>query len=597
MDAELAGEANGLQRVVRTILFADLVESCRLAEADEAGTAARWRQLRAVIENRIVPRHHGRLIRTEGDGLMMLFDHPLLAARCALDIQNACVLSADGEGGAPAEPLMLRESLHEAEIFADERDVYGRGVNLAARLYNLAGPGEIVISDCVHARIAGAFDACIEDLGECHLRHLAHPVHAYRLGGPGPRPVIAPSAAGGGVLRPSIAVIPFVSRCLEARHEVLGEILADDIITNLSAADELRVISRLSTSTLRELHMSASQAGAQLDARYVLSGAYRTYGGKIVLTVELADTKLECVVWGETMTDSIDALIGGDSALVAHIHDAVGTAVVSHELDRARSQALPTLESSTLLLSSIALMHRGVRDEFERAGQMLDVLAERARRQATPNAWLAKWHVLRYNRGWTTDRVGEAHLALACARRALDADSHSSMALAVEGFVLTNLLKQLDAGEDCYKRALEANPNDSLAWLLKGTLHAFRGDGDEAVASTGRALALSPLDPLRSFYESLCATAALSARQYTRVIELAEHSLRHSPNNTSTLRALAIAQVELGFIDEARLTIGKVLAIEPYLTVRSFLERSPSAEFETGRIWSDALRRAGLPLQ
>ncbi|EKS70094.1 MULTISPECIES: adenylate/guanylate cyclase domain-containing protein [Caballeronia] len=599
MNAELAGTANVLQRVVRTILFADLVESCRLAEADEAGTAARWRNLRAVIENRIVPEHQGRLIRTEGDGLMMLFEHALPAARCALDIQAACRASAAdrGDGNAGAEPLMLRESLHETELFADERDVYGRGVNLAARLYNLAGPGEIVMSDCVQARLAGVFDACIEDLGECHLRHLAHPVHAFRLGGPGPRPVIAPNAIGAAVLRPSIAVIPFASRCLDASHDVLGEILADDIIIGLSGSDELRVISRLSTSALRDRSANASQAGALLDARYVLSGAYRTHGGKIVLAVELADTKLACVVWGETLTDSIDAVIAGESTLVAHIHTSVGTRIVAHELERTRSQSLPTLESSTLLLGSIALMHRGVRDEFERAGQMLDVLAERARGQATPYAWLAKWHVLRFNRGWTTDRVGEAHSALACSRRALDADSRSSMALAVEGFVRTNLLKQLDAGEDCYERALEANPNDSLAWLLKGTLHAFKGEGDEAVAATGHALALSPLDPLKSFYESLCATAALSARQYERVIELAEHSLRNGPNNTSTLRALAIAQAELGLVDDARLTIRKVLAIEPHLTVRGFLERSPSAAFETGRIWSDALRRAGLPLQ
>ncbi|SAK48532.1 Adenylate and Guanylate cyclase catalytic domain protein [Caballeronia temeraria] len=599
MDSELAGTANVLQRVVRTILFADLVESCRLAEADEAGTAARWRNLRAVIENCIVPRHNGRLIRTEGDGLMMLFEHALPAARCALDIQAACRSNAGarGEAEAAAEPLMLRQSLHETELFADERDVYGRGVNLAARLYNLAGPGEIVMSDCVHARLAGVFDACEEDLGECHLRHLAQPVHAYRLGGPGPRPVIPPNAPGAMVLRPSIAVIPFASRCLEANHDVLGDILADDIITGLSGSDELRVISRLSTAMLRERGASAAQAGALLDARYVLSGAYRTHGGKIVLTVELADTKLECVVWGETLTDSIDAVVAGESTLVAHIHTSVGTRIITHELERTRSHSLPTLESSTLLLSSIALMHRGVRDEFERAGQMLDVLAERARSQATPYAWLAKWHVLRFNRGWTSDRVGEAHSALACARRALDADSRSSMALAVEGFVRTNLLKQIDAGEDCYERALEANPNDSLAWLLKGTLHAFKGEGEEAVASTGHALALSPLDPLRSFYESLCATAALSARQYARVIELAEHSLRNGPNNTSTLRALAIAQAELGLVDDARLTIGKVLAIEPHLTVRSFLERSPSAAFETGRIWSDALRRAGLPLQ
>jgi tetratricopeptide (TPR) repeat protein len=242
-------------------------------------------------------------------------------------------------------------------------------------------------------------------------------------------------------------------------------------------------------------------------------------------------------------------------------------------------------------------MHRGVRDEFERAGQMLEVLAERGRRQAVPNAWLAKWHVLRFNRGWTSDRLGEAQYALDCAKRALDADSESSMALAVEGFVQTNLLKRLDEGEELYEHALQVNPNDSLAWLLKGTLHAFKGEGQQAVDSTENALALSPLDPLRNFYESLSATAALSAGQYERAIELAQRALRVGRNNTSTLRALAIAQSELGMMDAARATVRKVLAIEPGLTMRNYLERSPSAAYATGRIWSEALGRAGLPAQ
>jgi len=593
MNAESLAAVNDLHRVVRTILFADLVESCRLAETDEEGTAARWRGLRMAIEMRIVPEYRGRLIRTEGDGLMIVFEQALPAARCALEIQRTCRLTATS--GACGDPLLLRMSLHETELFTDERDVYGCGVNLAARLYNLAGPGEIVLSERMLDRLGAGFDTSMEDLGECHLRHLSQPVHAYRLGGPGPRPLVASRTAFASQLRPSIAVIPFAARCIEPKHYVLGEILADEIIGALSRSAQLLVISRLSTSALRERHASGEEVSALLDARYVVSGGYSTHDGKLVLSAELADTRRHCVVWAQTLSDSIEAIVAGESELVEQIIQTIGMAIVSHELEHARSQALPTLESSTLLLSAIALMHRGAREEFERAGQMLEVLAERARRQATPYAWLAKWHVLRFNRGWTSDRLGEAQRALDCARRALDADSQSSMALAVEGFVQTNLLKQLDAGEERYECALHVNPNDSLAWLLKGTLHAFKGEGQQAVASTGRALALSPLDPLRNFYESLGATAALSAGQYERAIELAQHSLRGGRSNTSTLRALAIAQSELGMMDAARATVREVLAIEPGLTVCKYLERSPSAAYATGRIWSEALGRAGLP--
>ncbi|KND61202.1 Adenylate cyclase [Candidatus Burkholderia verschuerenii] len=594
MDRGTAVEASHLQRVTRTILFADLVESCRLAEADEEGTATRWRGLRMAIETRIVPGHHGRLVRTEGDGLMIVFEEALEAAHCALDIQRMCRRGASAQPGV--EPLLLRESLHETDLLADQRDVYGRGVNLAARLYNLAGPGEIVISERIRERLAQNCKDQIEDLGECHLRHLARPVHAYRLGGPGPRPVIAPGAAAHAQpLRASVAVIPFAARAVEPGHEALGEILADEIIAALSRCDRLQVISRLSTSVLRNQRLSARETSALLDARYVLSGAYRTSRDRLILSAELADARSDCVVWAQTMSDSIGAIVLGESDLAAQLRQGVGAAVVAHELDRARTQSLPTLESSMVLLNAIALMHRGVFEEFERAGQMLEVLAERARRQATPYAWLAKWHVLRFNRGWTTDRLGEAQAALDCAKAALDADSQSSIALAVEGFVQTNLLRELDIGEARYSRALEVNPNDSLAWLLKGTLHAFKGEGDEAVAATSYALSLSPLDPLRNFYESLCATAALSAKEYKSAIRLAQASPRGGPTNTSTLRALAIAQSELGLLDDARATVARVLAIEPGLTVKRYLERSPSAGYETGRIWSTALQRAGLP--
>jgi tetratricopeptide (TPR) repeat protein len=256
---------------------------------------------------------------------------------------------------------------------------------------------------------------------------------------------------------------------------------------------------------------------------------------------------------------------------------------------------LPTLEISTLLMSAIVLMHRGVADDFNRARDMLEVVIERARRQALPHAWLAKWHVLRFNRGWTDDRSGEANVALECTRRALDADPECSLALTIDGFAHTNLLKQLDVAQQRYALALSVNPNDSLAWLLKGTLHAFEGEGEEAVDATERALRLSPLDPLRYFYESLGATAALSAGRYERAVELAQRSLRVNRTNTSTLRALAIAQSLLGNVEAARLTVGEVLAIEPTLTVQRYLERSPSGAYKTGKIWSEALRQAGLP--
>lgn len=580
-------------RVVRTVLFMDLVESCRLMEDDEAAAAARWRTLKVRIENDIVPNRHGRLIRTEGDGLMVTFTCVQDGLAATFAVQRA---SAKANAGLPArQHMLLRMSLHVTEMFEDERDVYGRGVNLAARLYTLAGPGEIVVSAQVRDQLTSELDADIEDLGECHLKHFEHPVRAFRIGPPGPRPVIDAGSSFLPGLRPTIAVIPFASRAARADERVLGEVLADEIISSLSRTSELQVISRLSTTAFREREASLGDISAFLGARYVLSGAYRVSDDRLILVAELAEAKSGHVLWSESLKGQVTQIMCGEDELIDRVVGEVSNEIIHRELQRARSQALPTLESSTLLMSAIVLMHRGVSYDFNRARDMLEVLIERTRRQALPHAWLGKWHVLRFNRGWTNDRVSEAHAALECTGRALDADPDCSLALTIDGFAHTNLLKQLDVAQERYGQALSVNPNDSLAWLLKGTLHAFEGEGEEAVDATERALHLSPLDPLRYFYESLGATAALSAGRYQRAVELAQRSLRVNRTNTSTLRALAIAQSLLGNIEDAQATVGEVLALEPTLTVQSYLERSPSGAFQTGKIWSEALRQAGLP--
>jgi len=571
----------------------DLVESCRLIQDNEAEAAARWRMFKARIEREIVPAYRGRLTRTEGDGLLVTFVELRDALAATFAIQRA---SREANAGLPpSRHMLLRMGVHVTELFEDERDVYGRGVNLAARLYTLAGPGEIVVSAQVRDQLTPELDADIEDLGECHVKHFDQPVRAYRIGPPGPRPVIERGAAFMPELRPTIAVIPFAARGGEAAQQVLGEVMADEIISSLSRTAELQVISRLSTTAFRERDATLDEISAFLGARYVLSGAYRTAGDQVVLVTELAEAKSRHILWTQSIRGNSTHIMLGDDELIDRVVAEVSGAIIDRELQRARSQALPSLESSTLLMSAIVLMHRGVSHDFERARDMLEALIDRARRQALPHAWLGKWHVLRFNRGWTDDRTGQARAALDCTRRALDADPECSLALTIDGFVHTNLLKQLDVGQLRYESALSVNPNDSLAWLLKGTLHAFEGEGEDAVDATERALRLSPLDPLRYFYESLGATAALSAGRYERAVELAQRSLRVNRTNTSTLRALAIAQSLLGDLEAARLTVNQVRALEPALTVKTYLERSPSGAYKTGKIWSEALRQAGLP--
>jgi TolB-like protein/Tfp pilus assembly protein PilF len=571
----------------------DVVESVRLIEENEETAVRRWRAMVDRISTQILPATDGRLVKSLGDGMLLEFAHVQPAISAAFTIQQACV-EANREV-PPTQQMLVRIGAHVSELIADDHDVYGRGVNLAARLTTVAGPGEIVVSAAVRDGLTATLDAEIEDLGDCYLKHLREPVRAYRLGPAGVRPLIDP---GGGFLpslAPSIAVIPFTAREADPVHDVVGEVLADEIINALSRTVDLKVISRLSTSPLRGRDTPPSEVGAVLGANYVLSGVYRVMGTGYMLTAELAEARSGHIVWSLNLKGSVAGILSGENEPVQRVVAELTAAIMVRELHRAQTQALPTLESYTLLMGAISLMHRLSSQDFDRARQMLEVLTDRTPRLAVPHAWLAEWHVLRVQQGWTDDPEADTRRALECSKRALDDDPECSLALAVDGFIHTNLLRRLDIGKERYERALEANPNDSLAWLLKGTMHAFKGEGEPAVAMTARARALSPLDPLRYFYDSLSATAALAAQDYAQAAELAHRSYRLNRKHASTLRALVISHWHLGQHDEARRMVKELLAIEPSFTVARFVGRSPSSGYWTGKVWSEALREAGVP--
>ena len=374
-----------------------------------------------------------------------------------------------------------------------------------------------------------------------------------------------------------------------------GELLAEEIIRYLSRSPNLHVISRLSTTGLRGREFPASEICRHLATNYVLSGTYSVHDKKISLDAELSEVRSGRIIWSDHFEDDIRFAVSAQQQLTDGVAGAVYTAMLSRELDRTRWQPLPTLESYTLLMSGIALMHRMAPRDFEDAYKMLRTVADRASRQPIPLAWIAKWHVLRVAQGWSNDAAKDGQRALDCSRQALDAEPSCSLALAIDGLVHTHMLRRLDIASERYAAAVEANPSDSIAWLLKGTMHAFRGEGQLAVDHTDHAIRLSPLDPHRYFYESLASTAQLAAHRYEEALRLAKQSYRSNRTHASTLRVMAIAQWQLGHADDARATVRELLRLDPNLTVERYVRLSPAADFDTGKEWAAALRHAGVP--
>ena len=581
-----------IHRAEKVVLFVDIVESVRLIETDEEGTIQRWLELVAHIDSTILPSANGRSVKSSGDGMLLEFDTVREAVQAGFKILKTNT-SINGSLSDDRR-IHLRIGIDADDVIIEKNDLYGRGVNLAARLMALAGRDEIVISAGARDQLTADLDADIEDLGECYLRHISDSVRAYRVGPPGVRQVVR-----SGLLReslaPTIAVIPFKSLFGDIEQDVLGEILADESIAALSRHAELNVISRLSTTAFRNRELSQVEVLRHLNADYSVSGVYRCTHGEVLVDIELASAQTGKVIWSDRLREPIEDVLKGEQKLINELVKNIGRAIMSRELQMSRSQPLPTLKAYTLLMGAIALMHRLSHSDFERARQLLQTLLERNGNEPIPNAWLANWHVLRVQQGWSIDPKQDAYFALECTKRALDVDPDCDLALAIDGFVHTNLLKRFDVAQHHYNMAIDINPNNALAWLLRGTLHAFKGEGERAIEDTHKALQLSPLDPHSYFYDALAASACFAGGEFEQAVSLAQRSLKANRTHTSTLRVLGVSKWQLGQHEEAKAIGSELMKIEPGLTVSGWLMRAPSADFKIGTEFADLLRKIGVP--
>jgi adenylate cyclase len=584
-----------LHRVRRAVLVLDVVESVRLFEADESGTAKRWTHLVNDIRAQVLPLLQGRLVKSLGDGLLLEFEQPGQAAKAALQIMQR---AAEHSHALPPETRMhLRMGVHVADVLEDELDIYGTGVNLAARLAGLAGPDEIVVSADVRAQLVDGLDAEVEDLGECWLKNMSDAVRAFRLGPavpPGRRQVYGLS--GGATETVCMAVLPFEHRARDAGNDPLGHLLADDIIAQLSRVPQLRMISRLSTAAFRNRSAGIDIIAQTLAPDYIMHGSYARAGSHVRLTAHLTEVASGSVIYTGGFEADEKKLLYGDQPEVDRLVQQACSTLVGTAVQRACTQPLPTLTSYTILLGAVSLLHSLSPREFERSREMLVYLIERHPTQATPRAWLGLWHVMRVGQGWSPDKTADANQGRAYVRHALDIDPSHSLSLAIDGLICAYVHKDLATAGERYDASLRANPSESLAWLYKSAWHAYQEQGELAVSSALRAQSLSPLDPLRYYYDNFTSTAMLSNGDLDGAIQYGLQSLRANRMHGPTLRILAVAHSLAGDMAAATSAIKQIQALEPGFTVGAFRARYPGSN--TGQVerYAGALAAAGLPL-
>lgn len=585
-------------RQMRVVLVCDVVESVRWMEHDEDNAITRWSQFAAAVRSRIAPEHAGSVVKSTGDGLMLEFESAPQAVAAANAMQK---LAGEGNAGCESERHMhLRIGIHQAQVRRDAHDLYGHGVNLAARISTLAGPGEIIVTPEVRDHLTDSLDGDIEDLGECYLKHLSEPQRVYRVAKTLSTNELSVSQSTDSLVqwRCSIAVLPFRNLSETSSSDwVYSELISDGLINLLSRSEQLKVVSKLSSRRLVHRDDAIQIANQRLAVDCVLTGSYAVQGEQILIAAQLINAEKDELIWTGRFKDSSADLFELNSTICSKLVEQAHTAMTTSNVANALITPLPNLSSYGLFLGALTLMHRAHKQEFHRAYALLEELKNRHPRHPIPRAWLAKWYVLKVAQGQSENAIADAHLAMDNCARALDMNPSSSLALAIAGQVNGYLKQDLMTAKSLYQQALDNDPNESLAWLWLGTNGAFLGDPAASSDLTERAIDLSPLDPISYYYKSLGASAAITAGKLDRAIELATDSIRLNRTHTSTYRALAIAQSLCGQVDAAKATIQRLLELEPNFSVSAFRARYPgrslAPEF-TNRL-ANALFEAGLP--
>ena len=587
-----------LPRVRRALVVADMVESVRLMRHHEASVIRRWRQFVGAVRSGVLVRHEGRLVKSLGDGLLLEFTRVDGAVAAALDLQHCAELL--NEGVDSSESVWLRVGVHVADVQIDDLDIYGIGVNLAARLTTLAAAGEVVVSVDVRDELIPDVDPDVADLGECYVKHLEEPIRAFRLlehaagGLPAePRADAPKHLLPNDSLAPLLAVVP-----LHAGAGVdpkLARVVSDDLTAALGRCVMVRIVSRLSTLTLGSRPGATAQAARWLRADHALHGTLDRSDDTFVARLVLVDVRADVVLWeGRLPVPSV--LEHGDLAQQsAQVAGEVVRALTSHQVVLEHVLALPNLPAYALLLSAMTHLHRLAETDFREARALLDHLVDRHPRSADARAWLAKWHFLQVSQAKSSNPARDIAQARRHIAVALQNEPAHALCAALDAHLTAFVDRRLPAAQALLQQVVERSSNEPMAWLFLSNVLACVGRGAEAARAVERASSLSPLDPMRYFFDLFAARAYSTAGDLDQAVFFARRSVQANGLHLSSLIELIINLMLAGHQDEARQWGLRYLALRPDASVQRFVDHHLCTDKTIVCRDADALLEAGLP--
>jgi len=560
-------------RRLAAILDADVAGYSRLIGADEGGTLERLKVLRRELVDPKIAESRGRLVKTTGDGLLVEFASVVDALRCAVDVQRE--MTRGNTGVPPDNRIEFRIGINVGDIVVEDGDIFGDGVNVAARLEALAEPGGICVSARVQEDATGRLDLDFEDIGQQQLKNIARPVRAYRVA----------TSARGAITRhdadpplpdkPSIAVLPFQNISGDPEQEYFADGMVEEIITALSRIRWLFVIARNSSFTYKGRAIDVKQVGRELGVRYVLEGSVRRAGGRVRITAQLIDAASGAHLWADRFDGSLEDVFELQDRVAVNVAGVIEPTLQAAEIRRAANRPTSDPTAYDLYLRAVPLWASHEKEPIIQALGLLGRAIERDLHYGSALGLAALCHQLLATSDWTNDTEAHRREGIDLARRALRCAPDDPDVLANAAVVLGSLGEDIDVAIGSIERSLALNPSFARGWVWSARLRNFAGQPDLAIEHFKTSLRLSPRDRMGTFSLPL-GTAYFLKHQFAEAAATLLASLEQAPSLPVGYQLLASSYAHMGRLDEARQVVKRLRAITPVVIPTIILYRNPA---------------------
>ena len=586
-----------VERRLAAVLAADVAGYSRLMGRDEERTLAQLKTLRKTLVDPGIATHRGRIVKTTGDGMLVEFASAVDAARCAVAIQREMV--QQNIGVSPELRIEFRIGIHVGDIIIDDNDIFGDGVNIAARLEGIAEPGGVCISDDAYRQIRGKIDVAFNDIGEQALKNITEPMHAWhiRLAGESPATRASSSAIQVQDLalpnKPSIVVLPFDNMSAEPGQDYLADGIVEAITAALSCIRSFFVIARTSAFTYKGRATNARDVGKELGVAYLLEGSVQKAGNRLRIIVQLIETEGGAHVWSSRFDGAIEDFFDLEDRITEQVAGALQPSIRIAEIERSRRKRPQDLGSYDFTMRAMPHVWALEKEESAKALELLEKAL--AIDPEYPLALsLAGWcHAQRSVYNWADDIAGSQAMARSLAERAAEMSGDDPVILAVLGAVHT-FVRNHGTARVLLERAVTLDPNAAWAWSRLGWIENYADQPQKAIGYFERALRLSPIDPMNFNNYVGIGSAHEVAQEYDKAAAFYRRALEERPNASWIYRNLAPVLSEAGRADEAKQAFAVLMLTYPDLTVSKFKQAMVFSPTVLNRM-ADNLRKLGLP--